>query len=62
MNNTITFGRYEPDYEATCEVCGQSPVVTLVLNGKVVHSTGMCGPCTWGEAATLDPNIWNDPV
>lgn len=37
----------EPDWSGTCEVCGQSPVVPL---------TGMCGPCTFGEADTVDGN------
>lgn len=59
----IQFDRYEPDYSGECEVCGQSPVVTLVdEKGKVVHCTGMCGPCTWGEAACLDPDEWNKPI
>lgn len=39
--------RIEPDYEGTCEVCGDSPIVPL---------TGMCGPCTFGEAATAGGN------
>jgi hypothetical protein len=29
------------NYDARCEVCGQGPVVP---------ETGMCGPCTFGEA------------
>lgn len=35
----------EPDYEGECEVCGNSPIVPI---------TGMCGPCTFGEASTID--------
>jgi ribosomal protein L37E len=40
-------GEMEPDYSATCEVCGQSPIVP---------ATGMCGPCTFGEADTIGGN------
>lgn len=37
----------EPDDEGECEVCGSSPIVPI---------TGMCGPCTFGEAETIDGN------
>lgn len=37
----------EPDWEGECEVCGESPIVPI---------TGMCGPCTWGEADTIGGN------
>ena len=30
-----------------CEVCGAKPVV---------RATGLCGPCTFGEAATANGN------
>lgn len=36
-----------PDYSMTCEVCGETPVVPL---------TGLCGPCTFGEADTAGGN------
>lgn len=36
-----------PDWERRCEVCGNSPVVPI---------TGMCGPCTFGEAETAGGN------
>ena len=51
---------YEPDWEQNCENCGQSPTVTGVKDGLIVLDVGMCGPCTWGEAAMLDPDKWND--
>ena len=38
---------FEPDWEGTCEVCGARPIVPF---------TGLCGPCTWGEAETADGN------
>lgn len=37
----------EPDWKGKCEVCGASPIVPL---------TGMCGPCTFGEAETAGGN------
>lgn len=37
----------EPDWSKKCEVCGQSPIVP---------ATGMCGPCTFGEADTAGGN------
>lgn len=33
-----------PDWDGKCEVCGSSPVHRM---------TGMCGPCTFGEADTV---------
>lgn len=33
----------EPDWTGKCSNCGASPVVPV---------TGMCGPCTFGEAET----------
>ena len=37
----------EPDWTKACDVCGQTPIVP---------DTGMCGPCTFGEAATAGGN------
>jgi len=37
----------EPDWTGTCDVCGESPIVPC---------TGMCGPCTFGEAETAGGN------
>lgn len=37
----------EPDWEGKCIVCDMSPIVPL---------TGMCGPCTFGEAETIGGN------
>jgi len=42
---------YRPDYGGECSVCGASPVVP---------GTGLCGPCTWGEASTIDGGWWDD--
>ena len=37
----------KPDWTKRCEVCGEKPIVPL---------TGMCGPCTFGEAETAGGN------
>lgn len=38
---------YEPDWDHECDNCGARPIVPL---------TGLCGPCTWGEAETIGGN------
>jgi hypothetical protein len=43
----LTCALFKPDWSAECDVCGASPTVPL---------TGMCGPCTWGEADTIGGN------
>lgn len=37
----------EPDWSRTCKVCEARPVVP---------STGMCGPCTFGDSETAGGN------
>ena len=37
----------DPDWTGSCETCGESPIVP---------ATGMCGPCTFGEADTVGGN------
>lgn len=37
----------EPDWEHECIVCGAVPTLP---------ATGMCGPCTFGEAETIGGN------
>ena len=39
--------RVQPDWDGECFVCGKSPTLPL---------TGMCGPCTFGEADTAGGN------
>ena len=38
---------FDKMWDGECEVCGQSPTV---------RATGLCGPCTWGEADTIGGN------
>ncbi len=48
-----------PDYTSECCVCGATPTVLIeTKEGKPVHHTEMCGVCTWGSAAFLDPSDW----
>jgi lysyl-tRNA synthetase class I len=55
----VEVAKWVPNYEVKCENCGQVPTVTGVdKNGNVVKFADLCGPCTWGEAATLDPKNW----
>lgn len=52
-------GCYDPNYKRKCCVCGQKPCVRIrLLNNSVYYDGDMCGPCTWGEAETIDPNNW----
>jgi len=36
-----------PDWSRECNNCGESPIVPI---------TGLCGPCTFGEAETIGGN------
>ena len=40
-----------PDWSQSCELCGMKPVVPV---------TGMCGPCSFGEAATMHGAWWDE--
>ena len=59
MSEVINIDEYKPDYKHQCIVCDDTPVVTGVKDGKVVYQGEMCGVCTWGESAMLDPKEWN---
>jgi hypothetical protein len=50
----------DPYYGDVCEVCGQRPIVRIRYadSDRIYIETGMCGPCTFGEAACLDPAEW----
>lgn len=64
IDGAIMVDSYEPDYEGECESCGVSateqPLVTVVRHGRQIAHLGMCGPCTWGGAAMLNPREWNE--
>jgi hypothetical protein len=50
----------DPHYGKKCVVCGQRPCVQFrrLDNDKIAYATDMCGPCTFGEAACIDPTEW----
>ena len=51
--------KFEPDYNKSCENCGQTPVVTQVNSkGKVIRNFKMCGPCMFGDSSCVDPGEW----
>ena len=49
--DTTTKEDVRPDWSMKCQVCGASPIVPL---------TCMCGPCTWGEADTINGGWWDE--
>ena len=52
MSDTVeTLAAFRPDWTSECESCGQKPVVS---------ATGLCGPCTWGEADTMNGAWWDE--
>jgi hypothetical protein len=44
---TRTADPFGKNWEGKCQVCDRSPTV---------NATGLCGPCTWGEADTAGGN------
>jgi hypothetical protein len=51
--------KWNPRWDQDCDNCDQSPVVESVdEEGVVTWNSGMCGPCTFGEAETIDPDKW----
>ena len=46
-----TAEQMRPDWTRTCIICGATPIVPL---------TEMCGPCTWGEAETVNGGWWEE--
>lgn len=53
--------KLKPDYDKPCDNCGAVPTVTVVdENDNITHDFEMCGVCTFGEAAMLDPENWGE--
>ena len=42
---------YEPNYVKACENCETIPTVPI---------SGLCGPCHWGAAKTIDGGWWDE--
>ena len=55
---TQTIEVFEPDYGGQCHLCGESPTVIGLAGGRVIYESGMCGPCTFGNAEAFDPSTW----
>lgn len=47
IRHQVHTAEVRPDYSRGCICCGDTPVVP---------TTGMCGPCTFGEADTVGGN------
>lgn len=57
-NEKPTPAEFKPNYEAECENCGHNHTVQVWVGETMEYDTGLCGACTWGEAACLDPENW----
>ena len=42
---------YRPDWDGQCENCGSAPIVPV---------SGLCGPCHFGKAATVNGAWWDE--
>jgi hypothetical protein len=51
MSELDDLAAFRPDWDGQCDVCGQGPTVS---------ATGLCGPCTWGEANTIGGAWWDE--
>ena len=58
MNRERQAAEFKPNHKAPCMVCGSKPTIDIFVGGKLERRTEMCGPCTWGEADTIDPENW----
>jgi len=54
MSNRI----FEPNYEKECITCEQTPVVEIPKDDP--GNGNLCGPCYFGTAEALDPDMWED--
>lgn len=50
----------KPNYKRKCLVCGRKPTVDIYNpeGTELKEHLDMCGPCTFGEADTIDPANW----
>jgi len=49
---------FAPDYGRACEVCGSSPCVVGIREGRAVFDPGLCGVCCFGTSEATDPDAW----
>ena len=57
--NNLTQAEALPNYEGVCEVCEQSPTVTIMQQEQTLYDSSLCGVCFFGTAQALDPDEWN---
>ena len=55
--------KFSPNYNVSCEVCGNTPTVDMLIiskeNGEVItEKSGLCGCCYFGESSCIDPTNW----
>ena len=58
-DNDASKNKLVPNYKNKCDLCDQSPTVTVEKDGKFISDYDMCGPCTLGESSAIDPEEWN---
>jgi len=58
-DGALVIESYLPSYRRGCCNCNARPVVKGIINGKIAYDGDMCGPCTWGDAASQFPSNWN---
>lgn len=55
----IEIDKYVPNWSRRCVACDRRPVVEGAKDRKIIRLAQLCGPCTFGTAAALDPAGWN---
>lgn len=50
MTDAECRNNYQPNWKRKCQ-CGATPVVPV---------SGLCGPCHWGKAATINGGWWDE--
>lgn len=56
----VSLNGYKPNYEQECSKCGESPCVDVIRNGRMVHTSDLCGPHFFHCQDAVDPEIWNE--
>lgn len=54
----VVKARFSPNLKRLCQNCGQLPTVDIYVGKELQNHTDLCGVCTWGEAACIDPENW----
>lgn len=51
---------YVANYEQECTRCGYSPTVDVIKDGKLVHTSDLCGCHFFFNPFAFDPEVWNE--